>query len=158
MGDGLVHHRAGELEYKYGDVVAAASRCGLGTLGVAPRVHPRGGGLDDFEALEFLADLQGAIEVAGLPWRHPEFSTGLDEGGDFIKVPLDFDPEQILTDDRTFVRLKTAHVFRDLHAVWATRLWSSSVTRRCGTWASRRPSSSNAKPDPARSACLRGGP
>jgi hypothetical protein len=91
---GWYAHGPNELEYKYGNVVAAAAASGVGLLGVAPRVRSAA----EIDELEFLKDLQDAVERAGLPWRHLEFSDGIDTGGLFLPVALDFDPWAMLND------------------------------------------------------------
>ncbi len=83
----------GDVEYKYGDVVEAASSSGLGRLTVVPRIY---NGDIDLGDLEFLGRAQRAAIKRGLPWSPLDFDLEVDSSGESLVVPLDVDVSALL--------------------------------------------------------------
>jgi hypothetical protein len=82
----------GKLRYKYGNVVAAARACDLGTFTMVPRLQATDEDDEFFDAPAFLGPLQEAIRERGLPWQDFPFDNEADESGESIVLTGDRDP------------------------------------------------------------------
>ncbi len=88
----------GGLSYKYGDVLALARSCGLGSLLAIPRLSVEDAeDIIDVDELVFLGTLQAKALAMGLPWEPClGFDRAADPYGEGFGVALDVDVDELL--------------------------------------------------------------
>jgi hypothetical protein len=111
----------GGLRYRFGNVVAVARSSRLGQLSVVPRltVLDEAGEVVEMDDLEFLGDLQRAIEASDLPWTHLELHDDAGSSGDALAVTHDVNRALTLWDLGEQVAGHVASVFHVLAAAGA---------------------------------------
>jgi hypothetical protein len=113
---GWYAHGPGNLDWKYGDVVAVARESGLGRLFMVPQIVADFGEEDvELDDLEFLGPLQRRIQKLGLPWGPPIAFKG--RGAEAVLVPPGADVLEML---RGYAEQVSEHVTSVLTAIERT--------------------------------------
>lgn len=109
----------GGLSYKYGDVLALARSCGLGSLLAIPRLSVEDEeDIIDVDELVFLGALQEKALAMGLPWvACLGFDPATDPYGEGFGVALDVDVDALLDELVDCVDENILNIVAVMHAV-----------------------------------------